>query len=130
MEALHGSAAALAQDPASARSATAADAAPQQDVDMDSLGDSLLADEALPPVQLDRRCDEAANLSLWAASEPPALLWDQQPPMASPPQPAVGAAAARYSAVHSPFAAPQSGRLQHFTPPLGSPRITGTYCWA
>ncbi len=132
-EALRGSATAPAQEPPSARSATAAAAAsPAQDVDIDSLGDSLLADEALPPAQLDGgSCEAAAAWPHHQAAAMPAPLWEQRPSpaAASPVQAAAGAATALHPAVHSPVpAAAQSSRLRLLTPPTrASP---GAYCWA
>ena len=133
VEAVRGSGAASAQEPPSARSATAAaPPAPAQDVDMDSLGDSLLADEALPPAQLDGGGCEAAAAWSHQAAAVPAPLWEQRPSpaaAASPAQAPARAATALYAAVRSPLAAPpQSSRLQLLTPPVrASP---GAYCWA
>ena len=130
VEAVRGSAAVPAQEPPSARSATAAAAAQcARDVDMDSLGDSLLADEALPPAQLDGGgCEAAAPWPHYEAAATPAPLWEQRPPPASV-SPAVGAGTALHLAVRNPVAAAaQSSRLQLLTPPTrASP---GAYCWA
>ena len=123
-------AAATPQDPPSARSATAAAAGPAQDVDMDSLGDSLLADEALPPARLDSGRGGAPAAWSQQAAAVPAPLWKRPPPASAfPAQAAAGAATGCHPAARSPLAAaPPHGRLQLLTPPIrASP---GAYCWA
>ena len=130
MDAVQSVAAAPPPDPASARSATIASpvAAVQPDIDLDRVGDSLLAHEALAPAHLDGSYGEAPSTGLQAdILGARALLWEPRAGAYQPRALVAAAAAAQYPPVGSAFAVPQTSRVQLFAPPAGA---TGAYSWA